>query len=338
MRIKDIIVVFALLLSLPVLGQSELEELVKEGVQYHDNGDYDKAIETYEKALKINEKSLLVNYEIALSYFSNGNYKEVIKHSDIVIKQNDAYVVQAYITKGSALDNLGKTKESIKLFEKAIKTTKGNYLLYYNLALNFFKLNDLDKAEENVIKAIELNSNHSSSHLILAHVNNSKGNTVQTLLAIHYFLFLEPDTKRSHEAYQILQENFGGNVSKDENKPNTINITLSANNDSQFGAIELMVSMLEASKTLEENKGKTEEEMFVENTNLFFTVLGELKKKESKSIWWAFYASFFYDLSKSNHLETYCKYITQNVNDSAHLWLLENENKLTDFDNWLKNN
>ena len=71
---------------------------------------------------------------------------------------------------------------------------------------------------------IEENSNHSSSHLMLANIHQQKGNSVQTLLAVHYFLFLEPNSKRSHEAYQILQQNFGGNVSKDKDKPNTINI------------------------------------------------------------------------------------------------------------------
>lgn len=322
-----------------VIAQSNINNLIKEGIQYHDKGDYKKAIETYEKALKLEPKSPLANYEIALSYFSKKDYKKAIKHSDIVLNQNDKYMLQAYMTKGSALDLLGKTKESIKLFKKAIKTTKGHYLLDYNLALNYFKINDLNNAEQNVINAIKQNPNHSSSHLMLAKIHNLKENSVQTLLATYYFLFLEPNTTRSNEALQLLQHNFGGkNVSKDSNKPNTINITLSENNDSQFGAAELMVSMLEASKSLEENKEKTSDEMFLKNTNSFFTILGELKEEENKEIWWTFYTTFFYNLSKSEHLETFCKYITQNENDASNKWLTQNEEKLIKFDNWLKSN
>ena len=327
-----------LLLSINSFSQPEIENLVKEGIQYHNNKEYDKAIETYEKALETNPNSTLVNYEIALSYFSKGNYKEAVKHSDVVLKQDKDLLLQAYMTKGSALDMLGKTKESIKLFNKAIKKTEGHYLLYYNLGLNYYKISDLENAEENVIKAIDLNPNHSSSHLMLANINNKKGNSVQTLLSSHYFLFLEPNSQRSLDAYSMLQQNFGGNVTKDNEKPNTINILLSSNNDSQFGAAELMVSMLEASKSLEENEGKSDDEMFVENTEKFFKVLGELKKKKNKEIWWTFYTTFFYDLAKSEHLETYCRYITQIGNENSKKWIEENTNALNEFDKWLKNN
>lgn len=330
--------IFLLLFSINSYSQSEIENIVKEGIQYHDNGEFDKAIQSYEKALKIDPKSSLVNYEIALSYFSKGEYKEAIKHSDIVLKQDKDLLLQAYMTKGSALDMLGKTKESIKLFKTAIKKTDGHYLLYYNLGLNYYKVNDIENAEENVIKAIELNPNHSSSHLMLANIHNQKGNSVQTLLSSHYFLFLEPNSKRSLDAYSMLQKNFGGNVSKDNDKPNTINILLSPNNDSQFGAAELMVSMLEASKSLEENEGKSDDEMFVENTEKFFKILGELKKKKSQEIWWTFYTTFFYDLAKSEHLETYCKYITQIGNENSKKWLEENTDALNELDKWLKNN
>ena len=138
-----ILLVFISTLS---IAQSGVEDIVKKGIQYHDKGDYDMAIETYKKALKINPKSTLVNYEIALSYFAKGGYKQTIKYSDAVLNQNKDHLLQAYMVKGSALDMLGKTKESIKLFEKAIKKTEGHYLLYYNLALNFYKIRDLDNA------------------------------------------------------------------------------------------------------------------------------------------------------------------------------------------------
>ena len=119
--------IILLLLSINCFAQSEIENFVKEGIQYHDNGEFDKAIQSYEKALKIDPKSTLVNYEIALSYFSKGNYKEAVKYSDVVLNQNKDLMLQAYMTKGSALDILGKTKESIKLFNKAIKKTEGHY-------------------------------------------------------------------------------------------------------------------------------------------------------------------------------------------------------------------
>ncbi|WP_324025290.1 tetratricopeptide repeat protein [Maribacter sp. BPC-D8] len=317
-------------------AQNTFDNYIKEGIQYHDNGEYDNAITAYTKALEIDPVSTIAHYEMSLSYFSKGDYEEAVKYSDFVLKQKEDHMLEATLTKGSSLDMLGKTKESIKLFEKAIKQKQSHYLLHFNLGINYYKQNALDKAEEHLIKAIELNPNHSSSHLILSYIHNQKGNKVQTLLASHYFLFLEPNSERSKEAFKNLQNNFSGNVTKDSKKPNTINILLDMNNDKQFGAAELMISMLEASKSIEENKDKTDEEMFKENTESFFKILGELKEDSNKNIWWTFYVPFFYDLAKSDHLETYCQYISQIKNQESLKWLAVNENKLREFDAWLR--
>lgn len=326
-----------LLFSTQIFAQTDVENIVIEGMEFHDNGDYDKAIETYKKALKIDKKSPLVHYEIALSYFSKGNYNEAVKYSDVVIKKDKELMLEAYMIKGSALDLLGKTKESIQLFKNVLKEEK-HYLLYYNLSFNYFKLKDYENAEENVIKAIELNPNHATSHLMLAHIHDRKGNSVQALLASHFFLFLEPNSPRSIEGYDMLMESFRGNVTKGEGNSGSTKILYSPSNDSLFSAMQMMISILGASKSLEKYADKTDDEMFVENTRIFFKVLGELNDDKNKEIWFTLYTTFFYDLAQSEHLETYCKYITQSENENSREWLEENQSKLYDFDKWLSDN
>lgn len=334
---KSIITATFLLLSFTFLqAQTTVKEYVEQGIEYHDDGQYSKAIKAYKKALEIEPNSPMVNYEISLSYFSNGDYENAIKYADVVLAQKSDYKTSAYITKGSALDMMGKTKESIKLFEKAIKKSDGNYLLYYNLAVNYVKLNDIENAESNLYKAIDDNQNHASSHLMLAKINNFNGNTIPALLSAHFFLFLEPNSRRSADGYDILMKNFGGNVSVDEDKPNTINISISSDADSEFSAAELTVSMLAASNSIEENIGKSKDELFVENTDSFFSIMGELNNDKKSGVWWEFYTPFFYDVANSDYLETYCKYITQGVNEDSEKWLTENENMLTEFGIWLK--
>lgn len=321
--------------SMHLIAQTNVEDFLKEGIRYHDNGKYDKAIEAYKKALEIEPHSPLVHYEIALSYFSKGDYEKTIEHSDEVLEQESTYMLQAYIAKGSALDGLGRTEESIRLFEKAIEQTEPHYLLYYNLGLNYFRIEKLQEAEDNVIKAIEARPSHSSSHLLLATVHHQQRNTIQTLLAMHYFLFLEPNSPRSLGGYQVLQESMAKNVAKDAKRPNTINIAVAPTKDEQFRAAEVMLSLLEASKSLEKNKDKTDGEMFTENTQSFFSLLGELKKEENKGIWWTFYTPFFYALAKSEHLQTYCKYISQSGDENAKQWVADNKDKVLGFTTWL---
>jgi tetratricopeptide (TPR) repeat protein len=165
---KRLLLIFSVLVPIFCFGQSEIERLVQVGIQYHDKGEYAEAIEVYKKALKIDPKSTLVNYELSLTYMYAGDNENVIKHSDVVIKQKKDHLLPAYITKGSALDNLGKTTQSIKLFKEAIAEFGNNYLLYYNLGINYSKIHDNKNAELAFIEAITSKPNHASSHYVLA--------------------------------------------------------------------------------------------------------------------------------------------------------------------------
>jgi tetratricopeptide (TPR) repeat protein len=318
-------------------GQNDINRIIEKGISFHDAGNYEKAIETYKEALQIDPKSSLVNYEISLSYFYKKDYKQAIKHSDVVIDNDDKHVKAAYITKGSCLDNLGKTKESIKLFKKGIRKFTNDGLLYYNLALNHYKLKDFDEAEKVVTQGIAVQNNHASSHLLLAYLNYDQGRNVQTLLNLHYFLFLEPDSGRSQQAASLIKEIMGANVSRDKDKPNTINISLSfPDGDDDFGAAEMMLSMLEASKTLEDNEGKSEDELFIANTDSFFSMMGELKKKKHKGIYWDIYVPLFYDLAKSDFMDTYYYHVMQSVNENSEEWLNTHPEDVDALLLWLK--
>lgn len=334
---KQILVLALVLISTLVYSQLKVDSLVQVGIRYHDDGQYNKAIEAYKTALEIEPNSPLVNYEIAMTYMSVKDYDNSIKHSDKVIELNDNYLLQTYILKGTCLDNMGKTEESISLFKKGIRKFGDHHLLYYNLGLNYYNLKEYDKAEEALTKAINTKPDHPSSHLLLGFVMADKNQKVKSILCLHYFLFLEPGSERSETAYTLMHEQLSGNVSRDKEKPNDIHIFVDPNqSDSEFRPALVMISMLEASKSLDKNKEKSEEEMFIENTKSLFLFLGELNKKKNKGLWWDFYIPTFYEFAQSGHIDTYCYYISQSSNDAAIEWLKNNEKKINEFGDWLK--
>ena len=333
---KQILIFGMVLISSMIYAQSNTDSLVRAGVNYHDSGQYDEAIEMYKKAIELEPNSPLIHYELSMTYMYSKDYKKSIEHSDKVIKINDEFLLEAYITKGSCLDYLGKTKESIKLLKKGVRKFGDHHLLYYNMGLAYYNARDLDNAEETIISAIKTNMNHTSSHLLLGFIMQEKNQRIQSLICLHYFLLLEPNSNRAKIAYKSLQEQSSGNVQKDKDKPNQINIVLDAGQtETEFGTAELMLSMLEASKSIEENKDKSEEELFVENTTSFFKVLGELNEDKNDGIWWDFYIPFFYDLAKSEHIEAYCYYISQSSNQIASDWIENNTIKMNKLSAWL---
>lgn len=181
---------------------------------------------------------------------------------------------------------------------------------------------------------------HSSSHWVLANIHQKKNNSIQTLLATHFFLLLEPNSSRSKYAYQLLMDTFQGNVSQDKSEPNSIQIFINSDEDLDegFSAAELTIRMIQATNLIEDGKKeKSAEEKFIKGTKTFFSVMGELKKEESKGIWWELYTPFFKEIGASKHMETYCMYISQSGNPIAAEWLKKKKNrkKLEAFIDWI---
>ena len=88
---KNLFLTSLFLLSVTLSFTQSVDDYVKEGISYHDKGQYSKAINVYKKALEIEPSSAKVNYEMSLSYFSNGDYQNAIKYADIVLKQKSDY-------------------------------------------------------------------------------------------------------------------------------------------------------------------------------------------------------------------------------------------------------
>jgi|AntRauTorckE5430_2_1112549.scaffolds.fasta_scaffold01410_7 hypothetical protein len=324
--------VFFLLATITITAQS-VEGYLKEGIGYHDDGDYDLAISAYQKALELDPKSALANYEIAMTYFQTGDHKNALKYSSKALKVKNDNPVPAIVIKGSALDMLGKTEKSIEFLEKAIAEHEPYYLLHYNTALNYYKLNDNVNASRHCLEAIAINTSHASSYYLLSSSEARRDHPTQSLLATYFFLFLEPESFRSKDAYQLMmnQLSVGGDKSAG---PTETNITLNLN--SEFATADMLVKMFGATRKTDLNKDLTEDELFIKNTGTLFSIIGEQREtNETENIWWDFYIPFFFDIEKSGHLEAFCKYITQGENEASYRWLEENQDKVQAFADWL---
>lgn len=321
-------------------SQTNTEQLINQGMKYHDAGDYELAIRKYEQALNVNKYNPVVHYEMALTYFEMKKYDEAIEHADVVLKSEaqDSHL-SAYIIKGSSLDMLGKTKKSIKVFEKGIKETGGHYLLYFNMGVDYFKIEEIDKAEECFIKAIYDNPNHASSHYLLAVINGNSNKKVPTLLGYYYFLMLEQNSQRSQNAYKSLMHLLVGNVNRKEDSTININLVLGDDKDdvNSFSAAEMTLSLSVAANYTEENKDLFEIEKFQKNTDTFFSVLSELRTEENSGIYWDFYVPFFTKLKNSDHFEFFCHLVSYTKNEEEQQWVKAHQEEFKAFMEWLQN-
>lgn len=235
---------------------------------------------------------------------------------------------------GSALDLNGDTKGSVKVYKKGLKYNPGHYLLHYNLALDYVNMGDYKNAEKSAIEALNNNLAHGSSHLLLGNLFHITKNRPKSLLSLYFFLLLEPNTSRSEEALKMLDKQLKAGVEKGED--NQINISIgNTKSKDGFGAVDLMVSLLAASRNLEKNENLTDAEFFVETNQSFFSIAGELNKKND-SFWWEFYVSFFYSMVKAGHVEAFSYYIQQTRNsEEVNKWLEANTDKVEALKQWM---
>ena len=330
---RTLVLLLVLCLNLPVIAQeNNINELIEKGIAFHDAGEYQKAIAEYEKALEIDPESSLLHYEIAFSYFSMEEYKEAEKYSRKAIELDDKNLLPSYVTLANSLDMQGKPKKAMKVYEEAMKEFD-HYLLSYNYAYTCFNQDELDKAYEAVMKAIDNNPNHASSHLLLSNIMDKEGSRIKAMLPLYYFLLLEPNSNRSALEYERLRGYMDLGVER--TSPKNININIPTNEDADFGAAEMMVSMQKATSTMEENKDKTELELFAESNRSLFTILGELKDDQD-GFWWDFYVPLFYDFAEAELVEPFSYYISISQGDEAVKWLAENEEQFSSLQKWFE--
>ena len=332
-----ITLILGLSFSISLYAQEDkVKELVSQGIQLHDQGNYEGAIEKYKKALSINKNSTSANYELSYTYMTIEKYDEAIKYSKKVIKLDSNNQIEAYTVLGTCYDMTGKPDEAIRTYEEGLSKFSENNLLNYNLALTTFNQKDYDKAEEAAIKAIKARPDHGSSHILLAAIMKAQGERVKSVLSLYYFLMIEPDSKRSAPNFINLKRQLGQGVEKQSD--NKINVSISALSakDSIFGAADMMLSMTAASNLADNSSKKTENGSFIESTKSLFNILGELKK-DNTGFWWDFYVTKFNDLVNSDNTEAFCYYISQSAHsDEINNWISENSGKIRQLKDWLR--
>ncbi len=330
---KMSLLIFISACFVPALPAQQVQNnFIIEGIKLYDKGDYEGALEMYKKAITSDPASVQAKYEIATTYMQLKDYATVIKYTEKVIAANRDYVDQAYILKGSALDYLKRPKEAADTYKQAIKKFPKNQLLYYNLALTSFKLEDYKQTDEALMQSLKLDQLHASSHFLLGLSMITQGKRVQGILALYNFLLLEPKSKRSAAALLALQDEWKKRTAKEKQAAKTEPV---GKQDDEFYTAGLMLDALESSKNDEANKNKPEVVLFTENTNSLFTILGEMKK-DKKGFWWNFYVDYFYTLANNKHTEALCNYITQSKNSAYEEWVKDKANliKMQDFSEW----
>ncbi|WP_158961023.1 tetratricopeptide repeat protein [Myroides fluvii] len=335
---KYVIVLCLSLFSLvAVQAQNQLEELVKEGIAYHDNGQYEKAIESYQKMLELDPNSSIAYYEIGMSYMYAKQYDLALEYSNKAIERGGRYTVPAIVVKASTLSNQNRVQEAIELLEDTIEKYEADVMVYYNLAICYFKLNNLDGAERALVAGIYDNPLHASSHYMLAVLKESQQLRIESMLSAYFFLLLDQHSARSVKMLQLIEQSFAHGVTVSTEEKNVVNLTIpkgSLEADSKYGMVEMGL-VLNAAANFELKIGQ-DIQGFCDRTTNFLGLLQGVKTENPASMLeldLVFYVPFFNAIREK---DVFCNYIYQMTPGGNKQWLDKNEKKVESFQQWMQ--
>jgi tetratricopeptide (TPR) repeat protein len=350
-------ILFCLFLSLTVSAQkiskptivpteatAEQKQLINDGVKLHDLKQYDEAIKKYEQVLKQNPTNDEALYEMALSFYNKNDTKNAVEAAYKLIQFKSNLGILGYGLIANILDDAGKPKDAVEVYQKAIKQLENDaefkpHLsnLYYNLGITYFRQKLYKEAREAEKKAVLLNFAYPSPNYLLAVVYQGTKYKVPALLAAARLISLEINTDRTKKSVDIFLSVLNG-AKKDE-KTGNINIFLDMNapkDEGDFGMYDLLLGTLTTVKA-EKDKNKTENEIFADAVDTMISLLSEDKKLNSTFVGKT-YIPFMAEMKSKGFSKTFAYLILQQSgNKAAQIWLNDNNQQGINFINWAKN-
>lgn len=312
------------LLWLPIIAFAQtpmVDRLMNDGKQKQDKNDYKAAVEIYEKVLALEPKKDEARYELAYSWYKQGDNNKTLHYCRSLTQQEGEFWIEAIILCGSAYDNLGDSKRAISLYNRGIRKQPNQPLLQYNMALSKFNIGKNEEAEQHVRLSLSLDMGHPSAHLLLANIMLVKEERIKSMLSLYFYLLMEQDADRSIKAWDLLDTIWDFTL----RQPNKNKLS------EYYQAFE--TRMVDSAKA--ESRKAEGVNQFAIRTRNFLQNMPETI--ENGDFWQKQYIPFFKELHLNGYDTPFAYYISSCKYKSESLtWLSENNKLFEQFLGWME--
>lgn len=321
---------------------ADQKALIQEGIELHDQKNYDEAIKLYQQVLKENPDCDLAMYEMTLSYYYKKDFPKALETAYKLVQYKGKTGILGFAILANIVDDQGNPKKAVEIYQSAIKALEDDpeyqshvASLYYNLGITYTRQKRSKEAREALKSAVLFNFKYPSPNYLLSEVFYSSKYKIPALLAAGRFLTLELNSNRSNRATAIFLDIL--KAAEEDDKGNIkIFVDLNAPKDEgDFGAVDLLLGTLTTVKT-EKDKNKSRPEIFADAVDTLISLLSEDKKLASTFVGKT-YLPFMVEMKKKGYVKHFAYIIMQqNGNTEAKEWLIDNGPKTLAFLNWAK--
>jgi tetratricopeptide (TPR) repeat protein len=319
------------------------EALIREGMDLFDQRKFDEAITKFEQVLKESPDLPAAMYELAMAHYNKGDRV----HADEVARKGaqykSEYVPLFYTIIGNVLDDNGKSAEAIEVYKDSVKLLRENKAgarhlaeASFNLGVAYARLKKYPESRTALKEGLEANFSHVSSHFVLAQIYAGTGYKIPGFLAAARFLGLERNTSRTRVAAETILGILKP-AQKDE-KTGNINIFMNLNapkDEGDFGFMDLILGTVTTVRG-DDDKNKTDAEMFVDGMGTVIAILSENKKMRTGFVGTK-YIPYVEALKNAGHHQALAYVVLQQGgNPEAVKWINANPDKVQAYFDWAK--
>jgi tetratricopeptide (TPR) repeat protein len=308
--------------------KAAVKALIDRGIALNDSGKYAEAIDKYKEALMLDKESLRAQYEMAYTLSVSGKPKEAIPILEKLAPSN--VYPEAYNMLGDIYDDANDFEKSLAYYKQGLIVFPKNQKLHFNLAVSYLRQKKNAEAELEAIEAIKLDPKHASSQRVYGIATYRQNKRGCSLLAWCSFLILEPQTKRSAEAYNFVKAIINYGIKQTGEKSVTITIS-----DTDLGSGNLLMPMAVTNATNNKKNLTSVDSLALQLTELFkisTTITGE---KQTPFVI-NYFAKYFEKLGNSDHMPAFARLVSLSAYKDENLkWFKENDKQLTELDSWV---
>lgn len=345
--LKTLTVALTMLLTRSIVLAQDIigaQFLIEKGVELHDAGKYNLAIQKYDSALVIDPDNIAARGEKALSLEALNMFEEAIEicKDAIKLQPNSRYLSFIYTAYGNMLDRKDMPNEAIKIYNEGIAKFPEYAQLHYNKGITETSLNKTEEAILSFQKSIDLNPQHRSSNSVMGSLLYEQSKNIPALFALCRFLVLEPESNQSETVLKFVQDILQADVVKTGKNSVTINIdpidVYSDENgekqENDFRTCSIILSMSSAIEYQNSSKKSTEADIFMEKFISLCNVQKE-GQRENFGFYWRYYVPYFLELNEKGHSEAFANVIFASLdNRKINKWLKNNPDKIKSFFQW----
>lgn len=332
-RISKLFVTICLAGAALTSKAQDAKSLTKEGIELSNAKSYNAAIDKYKAALALEPGSPSANYQMGFALNNIGKGSDALPFLQKAAEAGGSTILtsSAYELMGNIYDQTSQPQQAIANYQKGLMADSTSYSLNYNLGLAYFRNRQYAEAEHSAVAALKLNPSHAGSMRLYALVTFHQDNRAAALLGFCCFLWLEPNTAKSAEAYGNIRHILKGGALKAGQVTGAMHLNQNT--------VALNQAITQAVAAVAKRKYIMAADQFTEQLQAIFNTVGAIAEKQAGlDPFFNHLAAHYYKLSQTTYMPVFSRVISQSVDKAGAAWLQTHAQQVEALNVWVKTN